>query len=275
MSRHADAEPTIGPTRPARSRTTSVLSPAAAPAVPASNALNKNRLKRVVIANRREAKVQKYYRVDQLCRSVHMTFLSERIYRPNGDYPFRRGACTIEVLSLGSSSSVSPDLGRNLQFCAAEIERGSNAQVKIAQVRRDVDQLFGIELRSKGSAQHARHVSVYHSGKQVARLFDELGGGPIVWNRNYRFDGHRLRLQLFDGIIEVQGVSLVVEPHNHAFIGAECAHCLRDPFEPRVATASGGGDLPDWHSPQSPRVAHDGVGFQHITHKIVKYRAIG
>src|SRR6267142_1227057 len=66
MSRHADAEPTIGPTRPARSRTTSVLSPAAAPAVPASNALNKKRLKRVVIANLREAKVQKFL----LCRSV-------------------------------------------------------------------------------------------------------------------------------------------------------------------------------------------------------------
>src|SRR5216684_6800454 len=57
MSRHADAEPTIGPTRPARSRTTSVLSPAAAPAVPASNELNKKRVKRAVIANLREARV--------------------------------------------------------------------------------------------------------------------------------------------------------------------------------------------------------------------------
>src|SRR5437773_10498699 len=85
---HADAQTSIGPTRPARSRTTSVLSPAAAPAVPASNALNKKRVKRVVIANLREAKVQKFYCVDQLCRSVHMTFLSKRIYRSNGDYPF-------------------------------------------------------------------------------------------------------------------------------------------------------------------------------------------
>src|SRR5260370_2695464 len=57
MSRQARAEPTIGPTRPARSRTTSVLSPAAAPAVPASNALNKKIVKRVVIANLRETEV--------------------------------------------------------------------------------------------------------------------------------------------------------------------------------------------------------------------------
>src|SRR5712691_8482237 len=139
MSRHADAEPTIGPTRPARSRTTSVLSPAAAPAVPASNALNKKRVKRVVIANLREAKVQKFYCVDQLCRSVHMTFLSKRIYRPNDDYPFGQGAYIIEVLSLGPIKRVPPNGGRNLQFCAAEIELGSSAQVKIAHIGRDVD----------------------------------------------------------------------------------------------------------------------------------------
>src|SRR5216684_7054802 len=57
MSRQANAEPTIGPTRPARSRTTSFLSPGAACAAPASNALNKRIVKRVVIANLREAKV--------------------------------------------------------------------------------------------------------------------------------------------------------------------------------------------------------------------------
>src|SRR6266702_2625139 len=57
MSRQANADPTIGPTLPARSRTTSVLSPAAAPAVPASNALNKKKVKRAVFANLREAKV--------------------------------------------------------------------------------------------------------------------------------------------------------------------------------------------------------------------------
>src|SRR6266576_3639425 len=124
MSRHADAEPTIGPTRPARSRTTSVLSPAAAPAapaVPASNALNKKRVKRVVIANLREAKVQKFYCVDQLCRSVHMTFLSKRIYRSNGDYPFGQGAYIIEVLSLESIKRGSPKL-----WAKSAIQRGRN-----------------------------------------------------------------------------------------------------------------------------------------------------
>src|SRR5216683_496003 len=121
MSRHADAEPTIGPTRPARSRTTSVLSPAAAPAVPASNALNKKRVKRVVIANLREAKVQKFYCVDRLCRSVHMTFLSKRIYRSNGDYPFRQGAYIIKVLSLGSIKRGSPQL-----WAKPAVQRGRN-----------------------------------------------------------------------------------------------------------------------------------------------------
>src|SRR5712691_5650390 len=138
MSRHADAEPTIGPTRPARSRTTSVLSPAAAPAVPASNALNKKRVKRVVIANLREAKVQKFYCVDQLCRSVHMTFLSKRIYRSNGDYPFGQGAYIIEVLSLESIRRGSPKLWANPAVQRGRIERGSSAQVKIAHVGRDV-----------------------------------------------------------------------------------------------------------------------------------------
>jgi len=185
----------------------------------------------------------------------------------------------LKFYRLDPSSGASPDRGRNLQFSAAEIERGPSAQVRIAHVRRDVAELLGIELRSKGSALNARrHVSVYHSGKRVAFLFDELGGGPMVWNRNHRFDGRRLRLQLFDGIIAVQGVSLVVEPHNRDFIGAECAHCLWDPCEPRIAAGillGDGGDLPDWYSLQFHRVAHDGVGFQLITHKIVKYRAIG
>src|SRR5882724_3509381 len=121
MSRHADAEPTISPTRPARSRTTSVLSPAVAPAVPASNALNKKREKRVVIANLREARVQKFYCVDQLCRSVHMTFLSKRNYRPNGDYPFGQGADIVEVLSLGAIKRRFP---RSLAKSA--IQRGRN-----------------------------------------------------------------------------------------------------------------------------------------------------
>src|ERR1700682_6778832 len=82
MSRHADAEPTIGPTRPARSRTTSVLSPAAAPAVPASNALNKKRVKRAVFANLREAKVT-------FDRSAHMShppipdFIAESLWSWN------------------------------------------------------------------------------------------------------------------------------------------------------------------------------------------------
>src|SRR5216684_2581733 len=71
MSRQANAEPTIGPTRPARSRTTSVLSPAAAPAVPASNALNKKIVKRVVIANLRETEVI-------LDRSAHIVASPER-----------------------------------------------------------------------------------------------------------------------------------------------------------------------------------------------------
>src|ERR1700730_79159 len=88
MSRHADAEPTIGPTRPARSRTTSVLSPATAPAVPASNPLNKKRVKRAVFANLREAKVT-------FDRSAHMSHppipdLSPSHYGPGIDVDFCR-----------------------------------------------------------------------------------------------------------------------------------------------------------------------------------------
>src|SRR5437773_974318 len=106
MSRHADAEPTIGPTRPARSRTTSVLSPAAAPAVPASNALNKKRIKRVVIANLREAKIQSStVSIVLLCRSVVSISpydISIKTYLSSGDYPFGQGAYIIEALPLGS-----------------------------------------------------------------------------------------------------------------------------------------------------------------------------
>jgi hypothetical protein len=46
MSAHADAEPMIGPTRPARSRTIFALSPADAPAVQASNAPKKAAIQR-------------------------------------------------------------------------------------------------------------------------------------------------------------------------------------------------------------------------------------
>jgi hypothetical protein len=58
-----------------------------------------------------------------------MTFLSKRNYRPNGDYPFEQGAYIIEALSLGPSSGVPPNCGRN-QFGAAEIERGSTHNSK-------------------------------------------------------------------------------------------------------------------------------------------------
>jgi hypothetical protein len=70
---------------------------------------------------------------------------------------------------------------------------------------------------------------------------------------------------LIDGIIEVQGVSLVVESHNRAFIGAEHTHCLWDPCEPRIAAGillGDSGDLLDRYSLQPHQVAHGGVGFQ-------------
>src|SRR5258705_954645 len=53
MSRQASAEPTTGPTRPARSRTTSVLSPAAALAALASNAPNTTIQRRVIAGSAR------------------------------------------------------------------------------------------------------------------------------------------------------------------------------------------------------------------------------
>ena len=42
----------------------------------------------------------------------------------------------------------SPDLVRSLVFGAAKTEIGSKTQVEIARVLQDVDELFGIELRS-------------------------------------------------------------------------------------------------------------------------------
>src|ERR1700681_4568031 len=57
MSRQANAEPTIGPTRPARSRTTSMLLPAAASPAPASKTPKTTIFRRVVVATRRKTKV--------------------------------------------------------------------------------------------------------------------------------------------------------------------------------------------------------------------------
>src|SRR5580704_5863838 len=51
MSVQASAEPTIGPTRPARSRTSSVLLAGAAPAALASKAASRTAIQRGVIAN--------------------------------------------------------------------------------------------------------------------------------------------------------------------------------------------------------------------------------
>lgn len=42
----------------------------------------------------------------------------------------------------------SPNLVRSLVFPADKTERGSKSQVKIVGILQDVDELFGIELRS-------------------------------------------------------------------------------------------------------------------------------
>src|SRR5260221_8138090 len=124
MSRQADAEPIIGPTRPARSRTTSILSPATAPAVPASNAVNKKSVKRVVIANLREAKVL-------ACRSAIVTFLSKRIHRgyrdalPGAMAPILFKSDNVESsdepVGLGTTPVLSPEVAP-----AAPASKGPN-----------------------------------------------------------------------------------------------------------------------------------------------------
>jgi hypothetical protein len=50
-----------------------------------------------------------------------MTFLSKRIYRPNGDYPFGQGAYIVEVLSLGSIKRRFPKL-----WAKSAVQRGRN-----------------------------------------------------------------------------------------------------------------------------------------------------
>src|SRR5712671_4693947 len=351
MSRQANAEPTIGPTRPARSRTTSVLSPAAAPAVPASSVPNKRIVKRAVIAKPPRGQSAKLL----LCRSVLVTFLSKRIRRRYGDRPFWATAPILFKFMLfkfnGLVLSVfinrrSPDLVRSLVFGAAKIKWDSKAQIEIAHVLQDVDELLGIELRPRAlerldqdigrneaferhvvgrlagkisgqsifvfenhtritryrrhhlghdcagsiarAQQHqfigergaadARHVGVNHSRKEVVRLLDELGRGPIDRGHDHGFDWRLLQFQLIDRVLHIHGVALIIEPQNAAVIDAERAKRLCDTCKSRIAVGvllGENGDLVGWYPAQFHQIAHRGVGFLRIARTEVEYVAIG
>src|SRR3984893_6975838 len=347
MSRQADAEPTIGPTRPARSRTTSVLSPAAAPAVPVSSAPNKNIVKRAVIAKPPRGQSAKLLLSISSC---DFFLKSKRIRRRYGDRPFWATA-PISFKFNGLVLPVfidrrSPDLVRSLVFGAAKTKRDSKAHIEIMHVLQDVDEFFGIELRpralerldqdigrnetferhvvgrlagkifgqsilvfedharitgyrrhhlghdgaagiarsqqhqfiGKGGAAHERHIGVDHPGKEVVRLFDELGGGPIRSHHDDRFDRRLLQFQLIDRVVHIHGVALVVEPHNRAVTDAERAHGLCDPGEARIPVGillGENGDLVGWYPAHFHQIAHGGIGLFRVARTVVEYIAIG
>src|SRR5882757_8086438 len=132
MSWQANAEPRIGPTRPARSRTMLALSLAAAPS-PASTAQDKKKIaQRVFIA------------VDpRLCFFVGWKYVLGAAIARSGTMLFELDCLVLPAFIKRRA----PYLVRSLVFAAAEVERGSKAQVEIARVLQDVDELLGIELR--------------------------------------------------------------------------------------------------------------------------------
>jgi MHS family proline/betaine transporter-like MFS transporter len=122
-----------------------------------------------------------------------------------------------------------------------------------------------------------RYVAVEHSRKQIARLLDELCGGPIGCDHDHGLDRHPLQPQLIDGIVDIHGVSLVVHSQD-----AGVAEALRTKrfCDTRIAGVAAGillgenRDLLREYPFHLDEIAHRGVGFLHIARPIVEHIAI-
>src|SRR5450631_2114045 len=88
----------------------------------------------------------------------------------------------------------SPDLVRRLVFGAAKTERDSKTQIEIAHVLQDVDELLGIELRSRTLERLDQDIGRNEAFERhvVGRLAGKIFGQSIlVFEYHTRISGYR------------------------------------------------------------------------------------
>src|SRR5215470_3236923 len=80
------------------------------------------------------------------------------------------------------------------------------------------------QLIGKRGAADERNARINHAREEIARLLDELRRGPIAWHHDHGPDRNAALAQLIDGIVDVDGVALIVEAQNRVLISAESTY---------------------------------------------------
>src|SRR5215470_4038064 len=93
------------------------------------------------------------------------------------------------------------------------------------------------QLIGKRSAANERDARIDHAREEIARLLDELRRGPIARHHDHGPDRNAALAQLIDGIVDVDGVALIVEAQNRILISTESTYCFRHTTEAGIAVS--------------------------------------
>src|SRR6476620_7118587 len=130
------------------------------------------------------------------------------------------------------------------------------------------------QLIGKRSAANERDARIDHAREEIARLLDELRRGPIARHHDHGPDRNAALAQLIDGIVDVNGVALIVEAQNRILMSAESTYGFRHTAEAGITVGillSKYGDLA-WLQPfHLHQIVDCGCSFFRIAGTIVEH----
>ena len=128
------------------------------------------------------------------------------------------------------------------------------------------------------AARHRRDIAIDHVGEEIVRLLDELRRGARGRHHDHRLEGHPLRTQPIDRIVDLNGVARIVQSLDGVGVDAERAECVDHSGKPCVAIGivlCKDHDLPWLQLAPFHEVADQRIGLFRVARAVVEDVAIG